>query len=612
MCDSANIVSMRYSLLGRACRILLVLLAVGAGTLASASEVRLGVLAWLGSEEAEVEWGPLVRGLQRSLPNEHIVVRHLDLAQITAALADHEIDFVVTNPGHYVTLEAESGIARIATQVGEMQQDPAHVVGSAVVVLDSRHDLNRLQDLHRHTLAAVSADAFGGYQLIWGELMQWGLDPERGDPRPRFTGFPMSRVLDAVLAGTADAGVLRTCLLERLERDGSVPRGRLRVLSPQAQSATCRSTSRLYPGWAFAAASGTPPELTRKVLFALLSLPPDANGQAWTVPADYHPVHELFRQLQIGPYAFLRETRWAYLAHRYWPWAAGLAILLVLWGFYTLHVEHLVQRRTRELTAVLAERQSLEERVRSGQQQMEHLSRLSILGELAGTLAHELNQPLAAIGNYARSLLRRQERGKLSDEALRQAAEEIANESERAAGILGGIRSFARKRNIVREARDIADLVGEASGLLRGMLPRAPVVEVHDHLPPGQRLVLVDPLQIQQVLLNLLKNACDAQRAAGSDERIEVHLQADGDRCAVAVRDHGTGLTAELQAHLFEAFFTTKPDGLGLGLSICKTIIEAHGGALHAEAPADGKGIVFRFTVERVKIPPAAADSPLP
>ena len=226
-----------------------------------------------------------------------------------------------------------------------------------------------------------------------------------------------------VLAGTADAGVLRTCLLERLERDGSVPRGRLRVLSPQAQSTTCRSTSRLYPGWAFAAASGTPPELTRKVLFALLSLPPDANGQAWTVPADYHPVHELFRQLQIGPYAFLRETRWAYLAHRYWPWAAGLAILLVLWGFYTLHVEHLVQRRTRELTAVLAERQSLEERVRSGQQQMEHLSRLSILGELAGTLAHELNQPLAAIGNYARSLLRRQERGKLSDEALRQAAE---------------------------------------------------------------------------------------------------------------------------------------------------------------------------------------------
>ena len=275
-----------------------------------------------------------------------------------------------------------------------------------------------------------------------------------------------------VLAGTADAGVLRTCLLERLERDGSVPRGRLRVLSPQAQSATCRSTSRLYPGWAFAAASGTPPELTRKVLFALLSLPPDANGQAWTVPADYHPVHELFRQLQIGPYAFLRETRWAYLAHRYWPWAAGLAILLVLWGFYTLHVEHLVQRRTRELTAVLAERQSLEERVRSGQQQMEHLSRLSILGELAGTLAHELNQPLAAIGNYARSLLRRQERGKLSDEALRQAAEEIANESERAAGILGGIRSFARKRNIVREARDIADLVGEAKSIIDKMAAR--------------------------------------------------------------------------------------------------------------------------------------------
>lgn len=581
-------------------RFLLLLFLALASSLVAASEVRLGILAWLGSEEADVEWAPLVRGLQRSLPNDRIVVQHLDLAQISAALKAHELDFVVTNPGHYVTLEAANGITRIATQVGEMHQDPAHVVGSAVVVLAARSELQTLDDLRGRSLAAVSADAFGGYQLIWAQLQHLGLDPERGDPRPQFTGFPMSRVVDAVLGGTADAGVLRTCLLERLVREGRVPAGHLRVLSAQPGPTDCQSTSGLYPGWAFAAASGTAPELTRKVLFALLSLPPDAEGQAWTVPADYHPVHELLRQLQIGPYAFLRDTRWSYLAHRYWPWGAGLLLLLVLWGFYTVHVEHLVQRRTRELTAVLAERHSLEERVRSSQQQMEHLSRLSILGELAGTLAHELNQPLAAIGNYARSLLLRQERGKLSEAALRQAAAEIADESERAAGILRGIRSFARKRNVVREARDIADLVHEARGLLRGMLPRAPEVAVHNPLPADQRQVLVDPLQIQQVLLNLLKNACDAHLAAASSGLIEVHLQVDGELCAVAVRDHGCGLTPELQSHLFEAFFTTKPDGLGLGLSICKTIIEAHGGELHAEMPSDGAGIVFRFTLPRL------------
>lgn len=567
---------------------------------AAAGEVRIGVLAWLGTDEAEVQWAPLIDGLQRSLPGERFALRHLDLARMAAALRAGELDFVITNPGHYVTLEAETGITRIATRIGGPREDPAHAVGSSVVVRAERADLQSLGDLADKTLAAVSADAFGGYQLIWAEFRRLGLDPEDGRPRPLFTGFPMSRVVERVLAGEADAGVLRACLLERLEREGSVAPGSLRVLSPRPEDGDCRTTSRRYPGWAFAAASATRPELSREVLLALLSLPADDNGRSWTVPADYHPVHELLRELQIGPYAFLRETGWESLLRRYWPAGLVLLSLLFLWGLYTLRVEYLVQRRTRELSAALAERESLEERVRTGQRQMEHLSRLSILGELAGTLAHELNQPLAAIGNYARSLLRRQDNGSLSESALRQAAGEIASESERAAGILGGIRAFARKRARVREARDLAELAGEAGTLLRGMLAQAPHIAIFDRLPPGQRRVLVDPPQIQQVLLNLLKNACDAHEAAGIAADIDIELTADGaERCAVAVRDRGPGLTAELREHLFESFFTTKPDGLGLGLPICKTIVEAHGGELLAETPAGGPGLVFRFSLPR-------------
>lgn len=228
---------------------------------------------------------------------------------------------------------------------------------------------------------------------------------------------------------------------------------------------------------------------------------------------------------------------------------------------------------------------------------MDHLSRLSILGELSGTLAHELNQPLAAIGNYARSLLRRQDSGTLAPAALRQAAEEIASESERAAGILGGIRAFARKRNRVREAHDPAALVRDASRLFEGMLPGVVEVKFRADAEAAGMSVWVDPLQIQQVLLNLFKNAWDAQQAAGSDVPIEVSLTRSGDRCIVAVRDHGPGLPPDLLARLFEAFFTTKPDGLGLGLSICKTIVEAHGGEIDAIVAEPGPGLVFRFTL---------------
>lgn len=575
---------------------------------ASAADLRIGVLAWLDASEAEIQWAPFVAALQAQLPQHRLIARHMDLGQMSEAIGRGELDFVVTNPGHYVALEARHGITRIATQVSVSERNPAHVVGSAVVVLAGRQELQTLQDLKGRSLAAVSPDAFGGYQIVWAELKRLGVDPEAGDVEPKFTGFPMFRVLETVAAGQADAGVVRACLLEQLERQGSVPAGRFRVLSAQASAGDCRISSARYPGWAFAATRTTPPELSREVLFALLSLPPDSDGQSWSVPADYHPVHQMLRELEIGPYAFLRETAWESLARRYWPGVAILFGLLIVWLLYTVRVEHLVHRRTRELSSALQERERLELRVRTHQQQMDHLSRLSILGELAGTLAHELNQPLAAIGNYARSLIRRQARGNLSPEAVHQAAEEIAQESERAAGILAGIRSFARKRAHVRESCQPVALVREAVALFAGILPQVPVLQLDDRLPVDAGAVSVDPRQIQQVLLNLLKNACDAQRDAGIEAPIIIALSAVDGRCRIEVIDRGPGLGPEQQAQLFEAFFTTKPEGLGLGLSICKTIVEAHGGTLEAVPNQPGPGLSFRFSLSWLDNPVISPD----
>ncbi len=566
-------------------------------------DVRIGVLAWQGQEEAEVRWSSLVQGLEEKLPGMRIVVRQYDLEGMARALHAGELDFVVTNPGHYVVLEANSGITRIATQVAEAYKDPGHVVGSTVIALAGRDDLPGLANLAGKRLAIVSQEAFGGYQLIWATLKQLGLDPEHGDVRLVQTGFPMGRVIDAVRSGQADAGVLRACMLEHLLSEGSVKSAEFKVLSPRDSAAPCQVSSLLYPGWAFAAASTTPAALSRDILFALLSMQPGSDGESWSVPADYHRVHALFRELQIGPYTFLREAGWRSLFSRYWYWLASLVLLLAFWGAYTLRVEHMVQRRTRELTEALAERQRLEEHVRAGQQQMDHLSRLSVLGELSGTLAHELNQPLATIGNYARSLLRRQDRDQLSPEALRQAAEEIAAESERAAGILGGIRAFARKRSRVREVCNIREMVEAAAALVRGMLAHDSVLVIEDALGADERWVDVDPLQIQQVLLNLFKNAWDAQAAVGATQPIIVSLIREEGRCAVHVRDHGVGLAPEVHARLFESFFTTKPDGLGLGLSICKTIMEAHGGELHAQSPDSGAGTIFVFTLPLAEQP---------
>ena len=469
-----------------------------------------------------------------------------------------------------------------------------------MIVRADRNDLGALTDVRHKRLAAVSPDAFGGYQVIWSELKALGIDPESGDVTPVFTGFPMNHVINAVRTGQADAGVIRNCLLEQQISTGQVKPGEFRVLSPHKTDLPCVTSSRNYPGWAFAATADTPGQLSRAVLIALLSLPPEDGevGQQWGVPADYHPVHDMLRELRIPPYDFLRQHSFESYVREYWPVAAGLSVLLVFWLFYTLRVEVMVQRRTRELSAALLQRDELEENVNTQRQQMEHLSRLSILGELSGTLAHELNQPLATIANYARSLTRRLARGNLSADATAQAADEIANESERAAGILNGIRAFARKRIRTRESCDVYQLVAEAVRLFRGMAAKAPDVQIDDALPPTSRVVDADPLQIQQVLLNLLKNAMDAQKSAGVQHAIEVTLLPAGPGWVqVQVRDYGSGLSDDALQRLFEPFFTTKEDGMGLGLSICKTIIESHGGALTARTPDDGVGLQLIFTL---------------
>ncbi|MHB8786502.1 MAG: sensor histidine kinase [Thauera sp.] len=544
--------------------------------------LRIGVLAFLGSDAAVEEWSPVVRRLQAALPDYNPSLIHLDHDGLREAARRGELDFIITNPGHYIELEAVLGASRILTLDTGGARAPERALGSAVIV-PLASALHTLEDLRGHRLAIVGRGGFGGYQVVWGELDALGIDPEADLAELREVGFPMGGVIDALDAGLADAGVIRTCLLESQPEWAA----RFRVLSPRTEPGfPCATSTRLYPDWPLAALRHTPPELSRMVAIALLGMRADRDGLAWTVPADYQSVHELFRRLEIGPYAYLRAPTLMVLAERYWPWVGGFALLILGWILYTVRVEYLVQTRTAALREALAAREAMAARMRGAQEQAEHLSRLSVLGELSGTLAHELNQPLAAIANYANSLVRRADNQRLTEAAVREAAGEIAGQAERAAGILGRIRAFARKRTASRERVAPRELVDEAVTLFRGMLAHAPPVEIDDALPAGT-LIDADRLQIQQVLLNLLKNAWDASRGLpAARQRIDIRLEATPGSLRILVRDYGSGLDETARAQLFESFFTTKADGLGLGLSICRSIAEAHGGRL-TEAACD-------------------------
>lgn len=244
----------------------------------------------------------------------------------------------------------------------------------------------------------------------------------------------------------------------------------------------------------------------------------------------------------------------------------------------------------------LTERQQTENRLQDLQAELFHLSRLSELGQMASALAHELNQPLTAATNYLKAA-RRLAGGRTDlPPKVIDAVEKASEQTIRAGQIIRRLRAFVARGEAEKRVEDLQKVIEEASALaLVGAKERG--VKVRIRLAPGTPPVLIDRIQIQQVLLNLIRNAVEALTDA---PRRELELAAgpveDGEMIRVSVADTGPGLAEEVAARLFEPFVTTKERGMGVGLSICRTIVEAHGGRLWYE-PTPGGGATFRFTV---------------
>lgn len=570
-------------------------LALLATSAALAQDIRVGVLAFRGSEKAAQEFEPTLRHIAASLGGRKAVMLPFDLDGMQRAVADRAVDFVITNPGDYIDLEARFGVTRIATLETRIGAASIETIGSTLIAPRQPGGPATLADLAGRRIAAVSREAFGGYRVIWREMSDIGLSPSRLDAIVE-TGFPMQRVVDALRAGAADVGVLRACLLEELVADGRVGADEFTVIGERPTTGfPCRVSSRLYPDWPFARLAETPRALAKSVAASLLAMP-ETDGRAWTAPQDYASVHALFRQLRIGPYENAGQPTLIGLARAYWQWLAAALLAVVWWVVHVARVENLVRRRTAELTREIAEREKAETAARLHREQRDQFSRLGILGEMASNIAHELNQPLAAIANYAEGMTRMLDARRDTPALMRDGARGMAEQAQRAAAIIQRIRSFVRRREAKRELADPNDIIRDTLALFEGLAARRGVplrVQLGDDVPK----VLADRVEIEQVLLNLLQNAVDAMLDAGiAGKGVTIRSSRMGAAAKIAVRDNGPGLTPEVEAHLFETFFTTKPQGLGLGLSICRTIIESHGGRLWAANNDDG-GLTMRFTL---------------
>lgn len=277
--------------------------------------------------------------------------------------------------------------------------------------------------------------------------------------------------------------------------------------------------------------------------------------------------------------------RWFFIGERSLPWMGGRQAELLTIQDVTVKKEH---------------EELLEQQMKNAEQ----VSRLMTMGELASSLAHELNQPLAAVQNYASATLTMLKAGKLTAAGVETGLNKIINQTQRAAQIIRRIRGFAKRGDVARVQTRVSRIVDETLELALMQAKKYAMtieVDVHD----GDEVLVCDPVLIEQVLINLLKNAMEAS-LSGNSRTVYFTVRREKKTICFYVADHGCGIDAESAKRVFDPFFSTKPTGMGIGLNICRSIVENHHGRLTFE-PNAGGGTIFKLSLSAAA--PAEGDS---
>ena len=306
--------------------------------------VRIGVLAFRGNQRARHRWQPLADYLSARVPGVTFTLQPVTLFSARGLLETGRIDYLITNPGHYVALTRDVPLAPLATleRLIDGGRQGLTRFGS-VILVRADSDIKTLADLRGRTLTAVSPLAFGGFQMAWAEFAAQEMDPFADLAVVRFAGFPQDAIVMAVLRGETDAGIVRTGLIESMAREGRIRLADVRVLQADRYPAWPHQVStRLYPEWPFLAREGANKRITEAVARALLETQDPAVRasyglrHAWTTPSAYEDVRQLVTDFEAWRQGTLAPA-WLSGLMAGVPFTLGVLLIVTLLVAYTLH-----------------------------------------------------------------------------------------------------------------------------------------------------------------------------------------------------------------------------------------------------------------------------------
>lgn len=550
---------------------------------------------------------PTLEYLQQSLSD--ISFRTVDIAAYKATddVLRTRPDFIIAPSDVFVVLSSKMSVHPLAVRKSSFASDANRSLGSTVVALKSREDISTISDLRGKTISASLPDSLGGWLAFAGELMTEGLEPDSFFSNIDFETYQIPEVINSVMSGRSDAGVLSTCQLEIAEKRGLIESGRLKVLNARTTPGfSCAHSTDLYPDQIFGSINeNISPDILKKISIALLQMPEntepgdatakDNTSFSWQVVGRFDSINRLFRTLKIGSYAYLRDWSFEGILHRFSKEITIALCLLAFLALNELRLYRLVRTRTAKLNALVEEKGRMLKEVRDLSRRLHVMERNSLVSQMSSIIAHELKQPLSTIINYCAVLEMSLESGIKDEAKFADVTEAVDREAHRIAEIVDRVRSYVKRSNSPHKPCRIADLVKRAAESFSHYADSTPRISVK--LNDGGALISAEALEIEILFLNLLKNAARAVKK--NNGTIEINTMSEADSVRVSISDTGPKLTDEEFKRLSTGCDSTSSEGLGLGLAIVRSIADAHSAHILIER-LHPHGVRFTLVFERV------------
>ncbi len=576
--------------------------AAGAGE-AGACRIRVAVSSFAEPNPNFAVLRPTIEALEEAFGKGSVCVENqVPLPKLGSEIREGSVQLFISSAGLLGRLRGE-GAKNIASLMGGPIPDPNRAEASVVISRRDRPDITDLASLRGKVLSANMPLGFTGFLTVQREVAQLGADPDSFYSAIEFVGHDQMKVLDRVLSGKADAGAVRACNYEAMLALDPKYRGAFKVVGEREDAGfACTHSTRLYPSWVIGATKSLSPKDAAAAARAVFSMRPAwEGGYRWGIPPDMAEVDAVYRELRAGPYEFLRHWTLKRVWTEYGQAVVAILFLILGLAFHSLRSRHLVRVRTRELEEALARERELETEREKLNKRMGQMQRSGVVGQMSSMVAHELGQPLAAILMYIRGLRRRMETRKLERPMVEDALGKIESQANRIGSIVDHVRGYAKSNAARRLPLDLREILGTTVRNF-SLTSAGRTVRVAEASEGGPFTVRGDPLELELVIANLLKNAAEALSdsvSPGTSRVVKASLLAEpgSGTVNVIVEDAGDPVTDELLRLLSTPVTSQKGEGLGLGLSICRTIVEQHGGSIRFEHGRDGLGVRVTVTL---------------